>query len=446
MKATGDPDLLIGRELGDYTVLARLGEGGMGVIYEGEQRLIHKKVAIKVLNAELSQSMDEVRRLLDEARAVNAIGHRGIVDIFSAGTLPEGAPYLVMELLAGQSLEARLKAQGPLPVLEALELMIEILDALGAAHAVGIVHRDLKPSNVMVVTPAHGAAYTKLLDFGLAKRHATRPDDNLTRAGSVMGTPTYMAPEQCRAEPCVPQTDLYAAGVMLFELISGRAPFQAENLFDLMALHVKGARPSLRASVGAVPPELDALVRSMMAKVPAERPSSAAQVRDALIAIRDRLRAAPVRPQPRPGRPAMPLLLAGAVALAVVVGGVLWLRSPTPAPAATTPVASPPELPEAPVVSPPAVVNTPEVVAPVVAHPPPAGTRPVAANGRAELLARIERHLQTLNERATRGERVDPLARTSLSALKGQVADPHVTTAELREDLRSLEKTYRLSP
>jgi serine/threonine-protein kinase len=287
---TAQKDPVIGLKLGDYVVQERLGAGGMGVVYRGLQALIGKEVAIKVLQADLANNPEETERLIAEARLVNAIGHRGIVDIYSTGSLPDGRQYLVMELLRGEPLDQVVDQRGPLKVVETLGILDEICDALSAAHGAGVIHRDLKPNNVFLVTPPHGARYLKLLDFGLAKRSATPHGSAAqTRASIVVGTPYYMAPEQARGQSISPQTDLYALGCMAFELLTGKLPFDAPTPFEVISMHLNSPAPRVSDRDPSVPEALDELVARLLAKVPSDRPSSAAAVRSELNRIKNRL-------------------------------------------------------------------------------------------------------------------------------------------------------------
>jgi serine/threonine protein kinase len=165
---TTDP--LLGTTLGEYQVLEAIGEGGMGVVYRGVQPVIKKRVAIKVIKPNAADGVSQVKRLTDEAEAVNSIGHRNIIDIFSLGQLPDGRPYIVMEYLEGQPLDVFVRNQGHLGLSEVLGLLIAICGPLSAAHRAGVIHRDLKPSNIFVCFTALGERYLKLLDFGLAKK------------------------------------------------------------------------------------------------------------------------------------------------------------------------------------------------------------------------------------------------------------------------------------
>ncbi len=283
------PALLPGQKLGDYQVLAVLGSGGMGEVYSGEQPMIGKKVAIKVLKAEVAADPANVQRMLSEARAVNAIRHRGIVDIFNFGNLPDGRPYLVMEYLEGTPLDVMLKRAGALIPPEATEFLEEICSALSAAHQRSIVHRDLKPANVFIVGDAR-SRYVKLLDFGLAKGAQSPDAQKQTRAGMVVGTPDYIAPEQARGGTITPRTDLYSLGVMAFEMLTGSLPFTADSVVELMMMHVQEPPPRVSSRIDFCPPALDALIHSMMQKDPADRPRSAEQVRLEIARIRRELR------------------------------------------------------------------------------------------------------------------------------------------------------------
>ena len=192
--------LLVGQKLGDYEVGSLLGQGGMGEVYAGEQPMIGKKVAIKVLKAEVAAEPGNVQRMLSEARAVNSIRHRSIVDIFNFGTLPDGRPYLVMEYLEGTALDTMLRKQGALIPAEVAEFLEEICSALAAAHGRGIVHRDLKPGNVFIVNDGNSRSrYVKLLDFGLAKGEASGEASKQTRAGMVVSISNAITPSEYRS-------------------------------------------------------------------------------------------------------------------------------------------------------------------------------------------------------------------------------------------------------
>ncbi|MBZ4418712.1 serine/threonine-protein kinase [Myxococcus sp. RHSTA-1-4] len=288
----GTRDPLIGLRLGEYELRSRIGVGGMGLVYEGIQPLIGKRVAVKVLRPELAHSTEQVERLLAEARAVNAIRHRGIIDIFGFGQVPDGRQYIVMEYLEGQALDAVLAEKQRLPVPEVLSLLDEVLAALAAAHGAGVVHRDLKPSNIFLVRQPDGSRYVKVLDFGLAKRAQTPTGRSAqTRTDMVVGTPEYMAPEQARGQEVGPMTDLYALGVVAFEAVTGRLPFVGSSPVDLLMKHVEARPPRPSEFVPELPPALDAFILQMLTKDPETRPNSADALRQQLHKLRRTLRA-----------------------------------------------------------------------------------------------------------------------------------------------------------
>ena len=282
-------DPLIGIAVGRYQIDSVIGEGGMGRVYLAIQPEIGSRVAIKVL---ADQRPDLVERFFAEARAVNLIRHENIVSVIDLAQLDDGRAYIVMELVDGQTLGAATRG-GTAPIGGVITALGEVLSALEAAHALGIVHRDIKPDNVLVTREGHA----KVLDFGIAKLAAVHGTPR-TQTGALLGTPAYMAPEQISgAEKVDARTDLYAVGVVLFECLTGRVPFEAPTLFDLMKAHVEAPVPPIgRADV---PPSLEAIVQRAMAKDPAARFQSAAEMRRALIAASRDLPSAQWRPLSR---------------------------------------------------------------------------------------------------------------------------------------------------
>ncbi len=271
-----DDKLAPGTDVGGYHVDGELGHGGMGVVYSATHPVIGKRAAIKVLKPELSQNHDAVDRFVLEARAVNQIGHPNIVDIFAFGALPDGRSYYVMDLLQGESLRARVK-RGPLHLSEAAAIIDETASALIAAHGKGIVHRDLKPDNVFVVTVPGRWPEVKLLDWGLCKLAPAVGGKARTLAGSVLGTPVYMSPEQARASGEVDhRTDIYALGVMSYELLSGTVPFKKGSSIDTLLAHQDEPVPPLLAKVPSLPEEVAQLIEAMLAKDADDRPTLAA--------------------------------------------------------------------------------------------------------------------------------------------------------------------------
>jgi serine/threonine-protein kinase len=289
------PPRLPVQKVGEYDVVGHIGTGGMGAVYEGRHPVIGKRVAIKVLLPQYSEDKDALRRFFDEAKAVNAIRHRGIVDIFGMGQLPDGSHYLMMEYLEGQSFDQLLKARKSLPVLEALTLLEEVLEAVGAAHAAKIIHRDLKPSNLFLVENERGRPYVKLLDFGVAKLSSDADGVSKVEASGIVGTPIYMSPEQITGKRAGPPADIYALGVMLFELVAGKPPFFGASLIQMMSMHREAKPPRLTELKPGTPIEVERLVDRMLAKAPQDRPQDAEALRAEVASIRARLesRAAP---------------------------------------------------------------------------------------------------------------------------------------------------------
>ena len=266
--------------IGQYRITGVLGKGGMGVVYAAEHMLLGRPAAVKVLLPDLSSKQEVVQRFFNEARAATAIRHPGIVEIYDFGWTPEGAAFIVMEHLQGETLRDRRK-RGLMPWNLALAVTRQIAGALGAAHAKGIVHRDLKPDNVFLVLDPEvpGGERIKLLDFGIAKLAGSETGQHKTRTGAVIGTPTYMAPEQCRGVPIDSRADLYSLGCILFELISGQPPFVGEGEGDVLAAHIYVPPPALGSLVrGGLPKEIEALAQRMLAKTPADRVQTADEV------------------------------------------------------------------------------------------------------------------------------------------------------------------------
>lgn len=422
-------ELRHGDRVGEYLVAERVGEGSMGIVYRALNPLIGKTVAIKVLKPEVASQPGQMERLLAEARTVNAIKHRGIIDIFGYGQLPDGRHYLVMEYLEGQRLDALIRAQAPLPLSEAIPLLEEILSALEAAHAARVIHRDLKPSNIFLVKPPRGPWYLKILDFGLAKQAETASGSaSPTRQDLIVGTPDYMSPEQAHGERVGPFTDLYALGVLAFQLLTGKLPFSAKTPMEMILQHQGQPAPRPSSLNPAIPPLVDNLLLRLLAKSPSARPSSAAEVLEVL----GRAKPALARPRERLGPwvavagalvlLAVSLLLAFQPAWkeAAAPGAVPQPRKP---PAAV--VAAPRVEPSRPPVPPPAELTPPRPV-----EPPSTPPRPSLEEKKSELLARISE----LRARVSRKKLLLP-------ALNGLQAE-----AKAAKDLAALEKVaLRLS-
>lgn len=338
------PDELVGQQLGEYVVRRRLGGGGMGVVYEGEHVAIGRKVAMKFIRPEHARS-PQARDLLQEAQAASAIRHRGIIEIFGLGQVPGVGQYLIMEHLEGQPLDEVIRERAPMPPVQVLRLLAEVLEALAAAHAVGVIHRDLKPGNLFLVSESSGSEYVKVLDFGLAKRSSlpqgTAPQ---TRASVILGTPEYMAPEQILSEPVGPYTDLYAVGGIGFEMLTGQLPFQGRSSLETLAQHLQNEPPA-PSSLMPLPAEVDALILRLLAKEPQERPSSAVAMAEEMRELATRLESSPAlpvaapaaeevapaaAPAPAPGRshPRRRVVAGGLLVLALGLAVLLVARGP----------------------------------------------------------------------------------------------------------------------
>ena len=400
--ASDDP--LVGQTFDKYEVRRRIGEGGMGLVYEAQHTVIQKRVAIKVLRDDFSRRPEVVERFRQEAISASRIGHQNIVDISDFGTTPTGSSYFVMEYLEGEDLANVLAREVVLPMGRTVRILQQCCRALGAAHEKGIVHRDIKPENIFLVNRADEHDFVKIVDFGIAKMSDIEtegePGRKLTKTGMIFGTPEYMSPEQAAGKELDHRVDIYAIGAILFECLTGRVPFVGDSFMGILTQHMFEEPPPLREvnPKVEVSAELEMVVYKALAKDPADRYQTMAELGEALEeALEGRVSKAtlmghgePVKAKPRPPRsigPALPtdefptaeggsktglIALMAVLLVAVGAGGVYFFLKGDPEPrseliaqASTTdppdPVAAPPEPEPQPEVAPePEVEPQPE--------------------------------------------------------------------------------------
>ena len=292
---TSPAESLVGREFGNYRLQQLIGEGGMGWIYQAHHLRIGRRVAIKMLRPELASDPVVLRRFFAEARAVNRINHENIVEVHDFVHNEHGYTYLVLEFLVGRDLLTLIESDSGVPLASALDIMAQVARALGAAHEAGVVHRDLKPENIFLTDAADGGDFVKLLDFGIAKLLCAGSSPRLTRAGTAVGTPNYISPEQALGAEVDHRADIYSFGLILYELATGRRPFASADVVETVAKQVTEVPVRPRDLDGSrdVPPALDVLIMQCVAKRAAERPQSMEEIEARLRAMRAALDGAP---------------------------------------------------------------------------------------------------------------------------------------------------------
>jgi eukaryotic-like serine/threonine-protein kinase len=277
---------LIGRNLGkNYRVIEPIGAGGMGIVYLVEHTKLKKRFAAKVLNSELAMNVEACARFEVEAHAVSQLDHDNIINVIDYGTSEEGLVFLVMEYLKGRTLQTRMD-QAPLSREELLAVMLQVCHALGCAHEAGIVHRDMKPDNIFLNERMRGRPpLVKVLDFGISKaRDVSLRDGRITKQGQVLGSPEYMSPEAARGDEVDSRADIYAVGIMLYELVTGAVPFRSENYLKVLQKHISEKPVPPRQLVPDVPEALEKLILRALAKHPDGRQQTTEELENELLA------------------------------------------------------------------------------------------------------------------------------------------------------------------
>jgi serine/threonine-protein kinase len=298
-KLTEAPDPNIGKLIaGRYRIEAQLGEGGMATVYAARSALDNSPVAIKMFRKELAKDEKLRKRFEREATSAKRLAHPHIIEIFDYGVSDDGTHYLVMEYLAGESLESLIES-GPMPLYRALDIMLQVLDGLARAHDFEVVHRDLKPDNLFIVHKEDGGDHVKILDFGIAR---SMHDQRLTSQGEVFGTPQYMAPERITSIDAGASADLYAIGVILYQLVANVLPFDANDISGFLIKHLREIPVAPSKHNPQLPPALDQLILRLLEKDPAKRPVDAHAVIKELTAISAHV----PKPQPQKRPPPPP--------------------------------------------------------------------------------------------------------------------------------------------
>jgi len=281
-----DPKLaLIGKVIsGSYKIEKFVGQGGMGAVFQARQLSLDRNVAVKFMSAPLTMDKEILERFHREARAASNIGHPGIVQVIDMGYMQEGQPFMVMEMLEGEDLRHRLKKEGVLEAGEAIPIILQVCEALAAAHDKGIVHRDLKPDNIFLVPRKGKAPLVKILDFGLSKIKGS--GKKLTNTGTLLGTPNYMAPEQVTAEFEVDhRADIYGAGVILYEMLTGKMAYDGPSVQSIFVKIMTENPAPPRAIRPGIAPEIESLILRAMARNPADRYPDISQMAGDLVRI-----------------------------------------------------------------------------------------------------------------------------------------------------------------
>jgi serine/threonine-protein kinase len=323
---------MIGRTISHYTVLEKLGAGGMGEIYKAQDTRLNRFVAMKVLSTANSGDVERRRRFVQEAQAASALNHPNIITIHDVVSA-DGLEFMVMEFVSGVTLDDLVPKHG-LDVQKSLDCAVQIADALQTAHAAGIVHRDLKPGNVMVT----GSGLVKILDFGIAKLTGPSPamkatdetlpiDSPMTVEGAILGTVCYMSPEQAQARTVDPRSDIFSFGLVLYEMLTGQKAFSGDSALSTLSAILRDEAKPIGALVEGVPPELEEIVTRAMRKEPAERWQSMQEMRAALLLLKQKSDSGILRTQMGEAMPSPPRKKAGMLPISIAAGAVVVLAA-----------------------------------------------------------------------------------------------------------------------
>ena len=319
---------MIGHTVSHYKILERLGGGGMGVVYKAQDLKLDRPVALKFLPPDLTRDSEAKQRFVHEAKAASALQHNNICVVHDIDETDDGQMFISMEYLEGETLKKKIE-QGPLKIDEAIDIAIQVARGLTKAHEHGIVHRDIKPANIMVTSDS----VAKIVDFGLAKLSSRTM---LTKAGSTMGTAAYMSPEQARGEPADQRTDIWSLAVVLYEMLTGKRPFEAEYENALLYSILNSEPEHLTGLRTGIPMELERIVRKCMAKLPGSRYQ---HIDEMLVDLRRAQQETPASAEARRKRRNARLFVGAGIGAAALALLVYLFVIPKPAPAGAQSVA-----------------------------------------------------------------------------------------------------------